>query len=209
VAASILSRNSCRWILTNILFICGGAFAGLDKIIAQRGRGTTIGFGADVKDVDARGIGDLFKELEPEDLLRYGLIPEFVGRLPVIATLEDLDEAALITILTEPKNAFVKQYKKLFSLEGVELTFTDGALKAVAARAIERKTGARGLRSILENLLLNTMYEIPDMEGVQEVIVSEETVKNNKAPEYVYEDKKKAAKPGKAKSKEESEVIAK
>lgn len=191
----------------NILFICGGAFAGLDKVIAARGRGTTIGFGADVKDLDDRGIGDLFKELEPEDLLKYGLIPEFVGRLPVIATLEDLDEDALITILTEPKNAFVKQYKKLFQLEGAELTFTDGALKAVAQRAIERKTGARGLRSILENLLLDTMYDLPDMEGVSEVIVSEKTVKENIAPEFVYEDKKKG---GKSKGKkEEPEVVSK
>jgi ATP-dependent Clp protease ATP-binding subunit ClpX len=183
----------------NILFICGGAFAGLDKIIAQRGRGTTIGFGADVKSVDDRGIGDLFQELEPEDLLKYGLIPEFVGRLPVIATLEDLDENALITILTQPKNAFVKQYKKLFSLEGAELTFTEGALKAVAKRAIERKTGARGLRSILENLLLNTMYELPDLEGVQEVVVNEDTVTQNKAPEYVYGDNKKKKATGKGK----------
>jgi ATP-dependent Clp protease ATP-binding subunit ClpX len=189
----------------NILFICGGAFAGLDRIIAQRGRGTTIGFGADVKAVDERGIGDLFKELEPEDLLKYGLIPEFVGRLPVIATLEDLDEGALINILTQPKNAFVKQYKKLFSLEGAELTFTEGALKAVAKRAIERKTGARGLRSILENLLLNTMYELPDLEGIQEVVVNEDTVTQNKAPDYIYGDNKKKKAAGKGK-KEAAEV---
>jgi len=188
----------------NILFICGGAFAGLDRIIAQRGRGTTIGFGADVKDMDSRKAGELFQELEPEDLLRYGLIPEFVGRLPVLATLEDLDEAALITILTEPKNALVKQYKKLFSLEGKELTFTEDSLKAVAKRAIERKTGARGLRSILENLLLNTMYELPDLTEVKEVLVTEDTVTENKTPDYITEDKKKKA-PAPAKGKKEAE----
>ena len=189
----------------DILFICGGAFAGLDKIIAQRGRGTTIGFGAEVKDLDDnRGIGDLFKELEPEDLLKYGLIPEFVGRLPVIATLEDLDEDALITILTEPKNALVKQYKKLFEIEGVELTFTDDALTAIAKKAIERKTGARGLRSIIENLLLDSMFEVPDMEDAEEVIVNADTVKENKQPVIVHsgDSKKKKASPSKAKKKE-------
>jgi ATP-dependent Clp protease ATP-binding subunit ClpX len=174
----------------NILFICGGAFAGLDKIIAQRGRGSTIGFGADVKDLDERGIGDLFKELEPEDLLKYGLIPEFVGRLPVIATLEDLDSDALVTILTEPKNALTKQYKKLFEIEGAELTFTDDALKAIAEMAIERKTGARGLRSILENLLLDTMFEIPDMDDVSEVVVEDVTVTEGKPPKLVKQKKK-------------------
>lgn len=174
----------------NILFICGGAFAGLDKVIAARGRGTSIGFGADVKDVDERGIGELFGELEPEDLLKYGLIPEFVGRLPVIATLEDLDEDALITILTEPKNALVKQYQKLFDIEGKELTFTDDALKAVAKRAIERKTGARGLRSILENLLLDTMFDLPDLDA-DEIVVEEETITEGKPPKAV--KKKKSA----------------
>ena len=190
----------------DILFICGGAFAGLDKIIAQRGRGTTIGFGADVKDLDdTRGIGELFMELEPEDLLKYGLIPEFVGRLPVIATLEDLDEDALITILTEPKNAVVKQYKKLFDIEGVELTFTDDALKAIAQKAIERKTGARGLRSIIENLLLNTMYEVPDIEDAKEVIVDGDTVRENKEPEIIKEKgKKKASKKKSSKSDKDS-----
>ncbi len=193
----------------NILFICGGAFAGLDRIIAQRGRGTSIGFGADVKDMDSRKTGELFQELEPEDLLKYGLIPEFVGRLPVIATLEDLDEAALITILTEPKNALVKQYKKLFALEGKDLTFTEDSLKAVAKRAIERKTGARGLRSILENLLLDTMYELPDLEQVTEVVVTEETVNQSKTPDYITgekdskDDKKKKAVPPPAKGKKE------
>ncbi len=161
---------------TNILFICGGAFAGLDKIIAQRGKGTSIGFGADVKDNDTRGIGEIFTELEPEDLLKFGLIPEFVGRLPVIATLTDLDEDALVTILTEPKNALVKQYQRLFDIEGVELTFTEDALRAIAQRAIKRKTGARGLRSIMEDILLDTMFELPGLEGVEEVVVNEEAV---------------------------------
>ncbi len=178
----------------NILFIAGGAFAGLDKVIAERGRGTTIGFGADVQDLDARGTGELLKELEPEDLLKYGLIPEFVGRLPVLATLEDLDEDALITILTEPKNALVKQYKKLFEIENVELTFKDDALKAIAQKAIERKTGARGLRSILEKLLLDTMFKLPDVEGLEEVVVKKESVMNNKAPTLVIADKKKKKK---------------
>ncbi len=178
----------------NILFICGGAFSGLDKIITQRGRGTNIGFGADVKNMDEKKPGEAFQSLEPEDLLKYGLIPEFVGRLPVIATLEDLDEAALITILTQPKNALVKQYQKLFEMEGATLKFSDDALSAVAKKAIERKTGARGLRSILESLLLDTMYELPDKEEIQEVIVNEDTVKENKAPVYVIADAKKKKK---------------
>ena len=188
----------------DILFICGGAFAGLDKIIAQRGRGTTMGFGADVKDLDdERGVGELFKELEPEDLLKYGLIPEFVGRLPVIATLEDLDEDALVTILTEPKNAVVKQYKKLFEIEDVELTFTDDALKAIAQKAIERKTGARGLRSIIENLLLNTMFEVPDMDDAEEVVIDADTVTENTDPKIV-KKKKKPAKKKTAKAKDDA-----
>ena len=186
----------------NILFICGGAFAGLDKVIAARGRGSTMGFGADVKDLDERGIGELFKELEPEDLLKYGLIPEFVGRLPVIATLEDLDKDALITILTEPKNALVKQYRKLFDIEGVELTFKDSALDAIAKKAIERKTGARGLRSILENLLLDTMFELPDVEGLEEVVINADTVNDNKDPVMVIADKKKKKKPSSKKDKD-------
>ena len=176
---------------TNILFICGGAFAGLDKIISQRGKGSAMGFGADVRDVDARGIGEVFTDLEPEDLLKFGLIPEFVGRLPVIATLEDLDEEALVTILTEPKNALVKQYQRLFELEDAQLTFTDDALKAISKRAIARKTGARGLRSILEDILLDTMFELPGMENVEEVVVNEEAVTSDAAPLMIYADAKK------------------
>jgi len=180
---------------TNILFICGGAFAGLERIIAQRGKGTGIGFGADVKDPEARGVGELFRELEPEDLLKFGLIPEFVGRLPVIATLNDLDEDALVTILTEPKNALVKQYQKLFEIEGVKLTFAPDALSAIAKRAIKRKTGARGLRSIMEDILLDTMFELPGMEGVQEVVVNEEVVNGTAKPLLVHTEgsKKKQA----------------
>ncbi len=191
----------------NILFICGGAFAGLDKVIAARGRGTTIGFGADVQNLDERGIGELFKDLEPEDLLKYGLIPEFVGRLPVIATLEDLDEDALIQILTEPKNALTKQYAKLFEMEGAELKFTDEALDAIAKKAIARKTGARGLRSIIENMLLDTMFDLPDAENVEEVIVNAETVNDNKPPVFVYADKDKKSSKSKAKksSKDDKE----
>ncbi len=171
---------------TNILFICGGAFAGLDKIIAQRGKGSAMGFGADVRDNDDRGVGELFKELEPEDLLKFGLIPEFVGRLPVIATLEDLDEDALVTILTQPKNALIKQYQKLFELENTELDFTEDALHAIARRAIERKTGARGLRSILEDILLDTMFDLPGMDEVTEVVVNEEVVTSDVAPLMIY-----------------------
>jgi len=176
---------------TNILFICGGAFAGLEKIIAQRGKGSAIGFGADVKDNDSRGVGEMFKELEPEDLLKFGLIPEFVGRLPVIATLTDLDEAALVTILTEPKNALVKQYQRLFDLEDVKLKFTDDALSAIAKRAIERKTGARGLRSIMEDILLDTMFELPGAEGVLEVVVNDEAVTSDVQPLMIYAERKK------------------
>ena len=175
----------------NILFICGGAFAGLDKVISERGRGTTIGFGADVQDPEEREVGDVLKDLEPEDLLKYGLIPEFVGRLPVIATLENLDQDALIKILTEPKNALVKQYKALFEMEDIKLTFDDKSLVAIADKAIKRKTGARGLRSIMENLLLDTMFDLPDMENVEEVIIKKETVDKGKDPVLVHADKKK------------------
>lgn len=176
---------------TNILFICGGAFAGLDKVIAQRGKGSAMGFGADVRDNDDRGVGEIFQDLEPEDLLKFGLIPEFVGRLPVLATLEDLDEDALVTILTQPKNALVKQYQRLFELEDTELSFTDEALQAIAKRAIERKTGARGLRSILEDILLDTMFDLPGQEEVQEVVVNEEAVTAEAAPLLIYSDAKK------------------
>ncbi|MCA0938787.1 ATP-dependent Clp protease ATP-binding subunit ClpX [Yangia mangrovi] len=176
---------------TNILFICGGAFAGLDRIIAQRGKGSAMGFGADVRDPDQRGTGEIFKELEPEDLLKFGLIPEFVGRLPVIATLEDLDEDALVTILTQPKNALVKQYQRLFEMEDTTLTFTDDALSAIAKKAIARKTGARGLRSILEGILLDTMFELPGMADVTEVVVNEESVNADAKPLLIYTDPKK------------------
>nr|WP_309501570.1 ATP-dependent Clp protease ATP-binding subunit ClpX [uncultured Roseovarius sp.] len=176
---------------TNILFICGGAFAGLDKIISARGKGSAMGFGADVRDKDDRGVGEVFKDLEPEDLLKFGLIPEFVGRLPVIATLEDLDEDALVTILTQPKNALVKQYQRLFELEDAQLSFTDDALTAIAKRAIQRKTGARGLRSILEDILLNTMFELPSMDNVEEVVVNEEAVNSDAAPLMIFADAKK------------------
>ncbi|NYS25182.1 ATP-dependent Clp protease ATP-binding subunit ClpX [Rhodobacteraceae bacterium 2376] len=171
---------------TNILFICGGAFAGLDRIIAQRGKGSAIGFGADVKDESLRGIGETLKTLEPEDLLKFGLIPEFVGRLPVVATLTDLDEDALITILTEPKNALVKQYKRLFEIEGADLSFTDEALRAISKRAIARKTGARGLRSIMEDILLDTMFELPGLRNVSEVVVNEEAVTSEASPLIIY-----------------------
>jgi ATP-dependent Clp protease ATP-binding subunit ClpX len=177
----------------NILFICGGAFAGLDKIISDRGRKTSIGFGATVESPEDRRTGELFRQVEPEDLLKFGLIPEFVGRLPVLATLEDLDEPALIQILTEPKNALVKQYQRLFEMENVELTFHDGALSAIARRAIERKTGARGLRSIMEAILLDTMFELPAMEGVREVVISDEVVTGNARPLYIYAEKEQGS----------------
>ena len=176
---------------TNILFICGGAFAGLDKIIAQRGKGSAMGFGADVRDDDERGVGEIFKDLEPEDLLKFGLIPEFVGRLPVLATLEDLDQDALVTILTQPKNALVKQYQRLFELEDTKLTFTDDALNAIAKRAIERKTGARGLRSILEDILLDTMFDLPGLDEVTEVVVNEEAVSSETSPLMIYAENQK------------------
>ncbi|MEM9426009.1 MAG: ATP-dependent Clp protease ATP-binding subunit ClpX [Pseudomonadota bacterium] len=175
---------------TNILFICGGAFAGLDKIIAQRGKGSAMGFGADVRDPDEKSIGQHFMDLEPEDLLKFGLIPEFVGRLPVIATLEDLDEDALVTILTEPKNALVKQYQRLFELEDAQLTFTEDALSAIAKKAIERKTGARGLRSIMENILLDTMFDLPGLDSVEEVVVNEEAVSAEAKPLMIHADPK-------------------
>ena len=167
---------------TNILFICGGAFSGLDRIIGDRLQGKSIGFGAHVAAPDERRVGQLLMKCEPEDLLRFGLIPEFIGRLPVIATLEDLDEPALIKILTEPKNALSKQYARLFEMEGMKLTFQSDALSAIAKRAIERRTGARGLRSIMESILLDTMFELPGLEGVEEIIVDQEVVAGTKQP---------------------------
>ena len=176
---------------TNILFICGGAFAGLEKIISRRGRASSIGFGAEVKGPDERRAGEILKEVQPEDLLKFGLIPEFVGRLPVIATLGDLDEETLVKILTEPKNALIKQYARLFDIEGVKLSFQEDALKEIAKLAIQRNTGARGLRSILEIILLDTMFDLPGMEGAEEVIVKGEHVVNNTPPMIVFSDKKK------------------
>jgi ATP-dependent Clp protease ATP-binding subunit ClpX len=171
---------------TNILFICGGAFAGLDKIIASRGDKSSIGFGAEIKSKNDNAIGELFAKVEPEDLLKYGLIPEFVGRVPVIATLRDLDEAALISILTEPKNALVKQYQKLFSMEGVTLSFEEEAIPAVAKLALERKTGARGLRSIMEAILLDVMYELPSCKNVEEVIITKDVIEDKCKPILKY-----------------------
>ncbi|MBN9541230.1 MAG: ATP-dependent Clp protease ATP-binding subunit ClpX [Reyranella sp.] len=175
---------------TNILFICGGAFAGLDKIIAMRRQGTSIGFGAEVRGPDDRRTGEVLRDLEPEDLLKYGLIPEFVGRLPVVATLEDLDESALIEILTRPKNALIKQYQRLFDMENVKLKFTDDALRAVAQKAILRKTGARGLRSIMEMVLLDTMYDLPSLDGVDEVVINREVIEGRAQPLYVHGERK-------------------
>jgi ATP-dependent Clp protease ATP-binding subunit ClpX len=175
---------------SNILFICGGAFSGLEKIIAARGRGTAIGFGADVRAPDERRTGALLREVEPEDLLKFGLIPEFIGRLPVIATLEDLDEQALVDILTKPKNALVKQYARLFEMEGVKLTFTEDALRAVAKRAIVRKTGARGLRSIMESILLSTMFDLPSLDGVEETVINREVAEGRANPLLIYAERR-------------------
>ena len=178
---------------TNILFICGGAFSGLERIIADRLQGTSIGFGAFVAAPEERRTGEVLRQCEPEDLLKFGLIPEFVGRLPVIATLEDLDEPALIKILAEPKNALVKQYQKLFELEGVRLSFTEDALAAVAKKAITRKTGARGLRSILESMLLDTMFDLPSSEGIDEIVIDKDVVEGRKEPIRVFAKKKEKA----------------
>jgi ATP-dependent Clp protease ATP-binding subunit ClpX len=175
---------------TNILFICGGAFSGLEKIISERGRKTSIGFSARVAAPEDRRQGDLFREVEPEDLLKFGLIPEFVGRLPVLATLEDLDEPALVRILTEPKNALVKQYQRLFEMESIELGIHPDAMAAIAKKAIERKTGARGLRSIMEAILLDTMFDLPTLDGVQEVVISREVVEGKARPLYIYSERR-------------------
>jgi ATP-dependent Clp protease ATP-binding subunit ClpX len=175
---------------TNILFICGGAFSGLDKIISMRRQGTSIGFGAEVRGPEDRRTGEVLRDLEPEDLLKYGLIPEFVGRLPVVATLEDLDEGALIEILTRPKNALLKQYQRLFDMESVKLKFSEDALRAVAQKAILRKTGARGLRSIMETVLLDTMYDLPSLDGVEEVVINREVIEGRAQPLYVHGERK-------------------
>ncbi len=176
---------------TNILFICGGAFAGVDKIISNRGDNSSIGFEAEVKDKNNLQTGEILKKLEPEDLLKFGLIPEFVGRLPVVATLDDLDKETLIEILTKPKNALIKQYQTLFDLENVKLDFTSEALGMIADKALQRKTGARGLRSILENILLDTMFELPGIEGVNEIMINAEVVQNNVKPLHIYEKSSK------------------
>jgi ATP-dependent Clp protease ATP-binding subunit ClpX len=173
---------------TNILFICGGAFAGLERIIAARGQGVSIGFSATIQLVEERRPGEIFRDLESEDLLKFGLIPEFVGRLPVVATLEDLDEPALRRILQEPKNALVKQYQRLFEMEDTLLTFNDDALAAIAQKALERKTGARGLRSIMENILLDTMYELPGLSNVEQVVIGREVIDGQTPPLLIYGD---------------------
>jgi len=175
---------------TNILFICGGAFAGLETIISQRHQGSSIGFGADVRAPEERDAGEVLKSAEPEDLLKYGLIPEFVGRVPVLATLDDLDEDALVRILTEPKNALVKQYKRLYEMENVNLEFTEDALRAIAEQAIARRTGARGLRSILESILLDSMFELPSLESVEEVVVNREVVEGRSRPLYIHAERR-------------------
>jgi ATP-dependent Clp protease ATP-binding subunit ClpX len=174
---------------TNILFVCGGAFAGLEKIISARGRSTSIGFGAKVESVDDRRTGDILKGVEPEDLLKFGLIPEFIGRVPVIATLDDLDEEALMRILTEPKNALVRQYQRLFEMEDVQLSFAEESLRTISKKAIDRKTGARGLRSIMEGILLDTMFELPSLRGVEEVVISSEVVEGKARPLRIYSDR--------------------
>ena len=175
---------------TNILFICGGAFAGLEKIISQRDKGSSIGFGADVRSADDRNIGEILLDVEPEDLLKFGLIPEFVGRLPVLATLSDLDEDALVEILTTPRNALVKQYQRLFEMEGVHIEFAEDALRGIAQKAIMRKTGARGLRSILESILLDSMYDLPGLESVEEIVINKEVVEGRAEPLHIYSERR-------------------
>ncbi len=178
---------------TNILFICGGAFAGLDKVIAKRGSDTSIGFGAKVKHFQDQPSGELIKNLEPEDLIKYGLIPEFVGRMPILATLEELDENSLVKILKEPKNSLLKQYKRLFEFENAKLIFKEDAISEIAKKAINKKTGARGLRSIIEALLLKTMFKLPAMDDIQEVVVNASVVKNNSEPIITHSKTKKTS----------------
>jgi ATP-dependent Clp protease ATP-binding subunit ClpX len=175
---------------TNILFVCGGAFSGLDRIIAARGRGSSIGFGADVRGPDERRTGQLLQEVEPEDLLKFGLIPEFIGRLPVVATLHDLDEGALIDILLKPKNALIKQFQRLFEMENVSLTFSEDAMRAIARKAVARKTGARGLRTILEAILLDTMFDLPAFDAVEEVVINSEVVEGRAKPLLIYSERR-------------------
>jgi ATP-dependent Clp protease ATP-binding subunit ClpX len=175
---------------TNILFICGGAFAGLEKIIAKRTNDSSIGFGASVEEIEEKNIDELFTMLEPEDLLKFGLIPEFVGRVPIIATLEDLNEDTLVNILTQPKNSLVRQYQRMFEIENVKLTFSEESLRSIAKKAIERKTGARGLRSILESILLETMFELPELDSIEEVVISNEVVEGKSRPLYIYSEQK-------------------
>jgi ATP-dependent Clp protease ATP-binding subunit ClpX len=179
---------------TNILFVCGGAFNGLDKIIQTRRGAKVMGFGADIrKQSEKKRLGEILDQVQPQDLLRFGLIPEFIGRLPVIATLDELSEEAMVRILTEPKNAIVRQYQKLFEMQRVDLKFTDGAIKAVAREALKRKSGARGLRSILEKAMLDIMFEIPSMKNVQECVVSEEVILHNESPILLFENQAKSA----------------
>jgi ATP-dependent Clp protease ATP-binding subunit ClpX len=181
---------------TNILFVCGGAFSGLEKIIAARGQGSSIGFAADVRAADERRTGDILRDIEPEDLLKFGLIPEFVGRLPVIATLDDLDEDSLVSILVEPKNALMKQYQRLFDMEDVRLTFSDDALRTIAKKAIKRKTGARGLRSILESILLDPMFDLPTLDNVEEIVINEEVVEGRATPLQIYSEQREERSSG-------------
>jgi ATP-dependent Clp protease ATP-binding subunit ClpX len=178
---------------TNILFICGGAFSGLDKVIARRGSDTSIGFGANVKHFQDQSSGELIKKLEPEDLIKYGMIPEFVGRMPILATLEELDEKLLVKILQEPKNSLIKQYKKLFEFENVKLIFKNEAISEIAKKAINKKTGARGLRSIIESLLLKIMFKLPAMNDVEEVVINQSVVKNTSEPLIIYSKNKKTS----------------
>jgi len=177
----------------NILFLCGGAFVGLERIVEQRLGSKTMGFGADIKSRSERRLGELFAEVQPEDLLKFGFIPEFIGRLPVVASLDDLDEVALVSILREPKNALIKQYQKLFEFEKVKLRFTDGALVAIAKEALKRKAGARGLRSILESIMLDIMYEVPSQSNIKECLISEETIVGKQKPIVLYEKKAESA----------------
>ena len=178
---------------TDILFICGGAFIGLDSIIEQRTGQKMVGFGSDVLIRKERRIGEILSLIEPEDLIKYGLIPEFVGRLPVVATLNELDEPALIKILTEPKNALIKQYQRLFSFDNVRLRFTDSALSAIAKKATQRKSGARGLRAILEEIMLDVMYEIPSQKSIKECVINEETITKNERPLLIFEKQAESA----------------